>query len=167
MANRNSSDPNTTTSKSNTIPINVKIGGHVKDTFVIHSVYAKEQKMKQILNKITNHVQQTYHPIQYELFRIKPGSFTGYGCEIAAVENTSITEYDIDEITQQGLIVDVNVQFHHEVSNVSISCPQMKRLKTKDATKCTVYREMKENHKFVQNTFIIWNSILISQTNMV
>eukprot|EP01083_Nonionella_stella_P039263 106784_1 len=163
----NSNQPNDVNVEINVTVSDVHCGGDMRDTFVIHSVYAKEQKMKQILNKITNHVQQTYHPIQYELFRIKPGSFTGYGCEIAAVENTSITEYDIDEITQQGLIVDVNVQFHHEVSNVSISCPQMKRLKTKDATKCTVYREMKENHKFVQNTFIIWNSILISQTNMV
>eukprot|EP01083_Nonionella_stella_P224723 799659_1 len=53
MGNRNSSGPNTTTSKSDTIPINVEIVGDVEDKFVIHSVYGKEQKMKQILNKIT------------------------------------------------------------------------------------------------------------------
>eukprot|EP01083_Nonionella_stella_P153865 494908_1 len=109
MANRNSSGSNTTTSKSNTIPINVKIVGAVKDKFVIHSVYGKEQKMKQILIKITNYLNTKYDPVKYEIWHIRSG-FTGSGPKSGpptSIENKSITKYDRNEIKTKGLRVRV------------------------------------------------------------
>eukprot|EP01083_Nonionella_stella_P144298 450273_1 len=125
MGNRNSSGSNTTTSKSNTIPINVEIDGDVKDKFVIHSVYGKEQKMKQILNQITNYLNAKYDPVKYEIRSIESG-FTGdiYSCDVTDLQNKSITEYDIKEIKNKGLSVNVKVRYNHKVRNVSITCPE-------------------------------------------
>eukprot|EP01083_Nonionella_stella_P190582 705780_1 len=147
MGNGNSSGPNTTTSKSNTIPINVKIVGAVKDKFVIHSVYGKEQKMKQILNQITNYLNAKYDPVQYEIDYIDSPSFTGFESH-TSIYNKSITEYDRNEIKTKGLRVCVGVKYNHKVRNVSITCPEMKRLGTTDPTKCSVYRGMKESYKY-------------------
>eukprot|EP01083_Nonionella_stella_P267364 903269_1 len=99
----NSNQPNDVNVEINVTVSDVHCGGDMRDTFVIHSVYVEELKMKQILNEITNHVKQTYHPIQYELCRIKPASFTGEQYELCWInvaqalghlwmENTSITE---------------------------------------------------------------------------
>eukprot|EP01083_Nonionella_stella_P314570 1133802_1 len=93
MGNRNSSGSNTTTSKSNTIPINVEIDGDVKDKFVIHSVYGKEQKMTQILNQITNYVNAKYDPVKYEIYCTNSESFTGWTLTTSIV-NKSITAND-------------------------------------------------------------------------
>eukprot|EP01083_Nonionella_stella_P066165 174027_1 len=126
MGNRNSSSPNTTTSKSNTIPIDIEIVGDVNDKFVIHSVYGKEQKMKQILNQITNYVNAKYDPVKYEINLIYSASFTGtiYSWNITDLQNKSITEYDIKEIKTKGLRVDVEAKYNHKVRNVSITCPE-------------------------------------------
>eukprot|EP01083_Nonionella_stella_P246948 856775_1 len=148
MGNRNSSGSNTTTSKSNTVPINVKIVGDVEDKFVIHSVYGKEQKMQQIFNKITNYVNAKYDPVKYEIWHINSASFTGEIWTITDLENTSITEYDRKEIKNKGLRVYVRVKYNHKVRNVSITCPEMKRLGTTDPMKCSVYRGMKESYKY-------------------
>eukprot|EP01083_Nonionella_stella_P144299 450274_1 len=123
MGNRNSSGSNTTTSKSNTIPINVEIVGHVKDKLVIHSVYGKEQKMKQILNQITNYLNTKYDLVKYEIYYIDSESFTGWN-RPTSIENKSITEYDIKEIKNKGLSVNVKVRYNHKVRNVSITCPE-------------------------------------------
>eukprot|EP01083_Nonionella_stella_P058944 154291_1 len=96
MGNRNSSGPNTTTSKSNTIPIDVEIVGHGEDKFVIHSVYGQEQKMQQIFNKITNYLNTKYDPVKYEIYCTNSESFTGWNLP-TSIENKSITEYDIKE----------------------------------------------------------------------
>eukprot|EP01083_Nonionella_stella_P266860 902167_1 len=106
MGNRNSSGPNTKTSKSNTIPINVKIVGDVKDKFVIHSMYGKELKMTQILNQITNYLNTKYDPVKYEIYFMESGSFTGSGSP-TSIENKSITKYDRNEIKTKGLRVRV------------------------------------------------------------
>eukprot|EP01083_Nonionella_stella_P022428 62009_1 len=106
MGNRNCSGSNTTTSKSNTIPIDVKIDGDVEDKFVIHSVYGKEQKMKQILNQITNYLNTKYDPVKYEIAWINSGSFTG-SKPPTSIENKSITEYDRNGIKTKGLCVRV------------------------------------------------------------
>eukprot|EP01083_Nonionella_stella_P144300 450275_1 len=127
MGNRNSSGSNTTTSKSNTIPINVEIYSHVEDKFVIHSVYGKEQKMKQILNQITNYLNAKYDRVKYEIRSIESG-FTGselfYTEYPTSIDNKSITEYDIKEIKNKGLSVNVKVRYNHKVRNVSITCPE-------------------------------------------
>eukprot|EP01083_Nonionella_stella_P199071 730278_1 len=125
MGNGNSSDPNTTASKSNTIPINVEIDGNVKDKFVIHSVYGKEQEMKQILNQITNYLNAKYDPVKYEINYINSGSFTGWN-RPTSIENKSITAYDRNEIKTKGLSVYVEVKYNHKVRNVSITstCPE-------------------------------------------
>eukprot|EP01083_Nonionella_stella_P008478 24467_1 len=132
------------------ILINVDIDGHIKDTLVIHSLYAKDQKMKQILNKITNHLNQKYDPVKYEIYCIKSESYsTGKRkINITDLENESITEYGINEIKNKGLSVKVRVKYIHKVSNTTISCPEMKRLQSHDAMKCTVYREMKDSYKY-------------------
>eukprot|EP01083_Nonionella_stella_P194512 717399_1 len=151
MASANSSDSNTTAPKSNTIAINVKIVGDVEDKFVIHSVYGKEQKMQQILNKITNYLNQKYDPVKYEVYKIYSASFTGLirSSGITYLRNRSITEYDRNEIKNKGLGVDVKVaKYNHQVRNVSISCPEMKRLGTTDPMKCSIYRGMKEGYKY-------------------
>eukprot|EP01083_Nonionella_stella_P259119 885044_1 len=147
MGNGNSSGSNTTTLKRNTISIDVKIIGDVEDKFVIHSVYGKEQKLKQIFNKITNHLNKKHDPVKYEIDCIKCESFTGYG-SLTGDANKFITEYDRNDIKNKGLSVRVTVRYHHEVSNVLISCPEMKRLGTADAMKCSVYRGMKESYKY-------------------
>eukprot|EP01083_Nonionella_stella_P224721 799656_1 len=148
MSNADSSGPNTATSKSNTITIDVEIGGHVKDKLVIHLVYGKEQKMKQILNKITNYLNRKYDPVKYEIYWMDSESFTGSG-RPTSIDNKSITEYDRNEIKNTGLRVQVKVpKYNHQVCNVSISCPEMKRLGTADPMKCSVYREMKESYKY-------------------
>eukprot|EP01083_Nonionella_stella_P196871 724127_1 len=115
----------------NTIKINVEIKGDVEDKFVIHSVYGKNQKMKKIFNKIIHHLNTKYDPVKYEIGWINSG-FTGhiYSDDITDLENKSITEYDRKEIKTKGLRVEVQVQYNHEVHNVSISCPEMKRLDT-------------------------------------
>eukprot|EP01083_Nonionella_stella_P259122 885047_1 len=135
---------------SNTIEINVVIKGHVRDKLVIHSVYGNEQKMQQILNKITNYLNQKYDPVKYEVYDINSGSFTGKieSWDITDLANKSITEYDRNEIKNKGLSVRVGVNYNHQVRNVSISCPEMKRLGTADPMKCSVYREMKESYKY-------------------
>eukprot|EP01083_Nonionella_stella_P259123 885048_1 len=151
MANIDNSDSNTTTPMNNTMPINVKIDGDVEDKLVIHSVYGKEQKMKQIFNKITNYVNAKYDPVKYEIDWINSGSFTGEICrsDITYIENTSITEYDKNEIKTKGLSVDIDVAtYNHQVRNVSITCPEMKRLGTTEPMKCAIYREMKEGYKY-------------------
>eukprot|EP01083_Nonionella_stella_P192530 711580_1 len=91
MANTDSSGSNTTTSKSNAIPIDVEIAGHVKDKLVIHSVYGKEQKMKQILNQITNLLNMKYDPVKYKIDYMKSESFTGFEYP-TDIGNKSITE---------------------------------------------------------------------------
>eukprot|EP01083_Nonionella_stella_P091648 256301_1 len=118
MGNRNSSGSNTTAPKSNTIAINVETDGDVEDKFVIHSVYGKEQKMQQIFNKITNYVNAKYDPVKYEIGWINSG-FTGhiYSDDITDLENKSITEYDIKEIKNKGLSVNVKVRYNHKVRN--------------------------------------------------
>eukprot|EP01083_Nonionella_stella_P091957 257213_1 len=146
MGNTNSSST-TTTPKSNTIVINVDIDGDWKDKLLIHSVYGKEQKMKQILNKITNYLNQKYDPVKYEIRYIKHESFTGND-DFIDLENKSITEYDRNQIKKKGLSVYVNGKYNHQVSNVLISCPEMKRLGTADPMKCSVYRGMKESYKY-------------------
>eukprot|EP01083_Nonionella_stella_P159127 518784_1 len=116
MGNGNSSGSNTTTLKRNTISIDVKIIGDVEDKFVIHSVYGKEQKMKQILNQITNYLNQKYDPVKYEIKWMESESFTGL--EYAtSIENKSITEYDRNEIKTKGLRVRVVVKYNHQVRN--------------------------------------------------
>eukprot|EP01083_Nonionella_stella_P259121 885046_1 len=147
MANIDNSDSNTTTPMNNTMPINVKIDGDVEDKFVIHSVYGKEQKLKQIFNKITNHLNKKHDPVKYEIDCIKCESFTGYG-SLTGDANKFITEYDRNDIKNKGLSVRVGVNYNHQVRNVSISCPEMKRLGTADPMKCSVYREMKESYKY-------------------
>eukprot|EP01083_Nonionella_stella_P049218 131251_1 len=148
MGNGNSSGPNTTTSKSNTIPINVKIVGDVKDKFVIHSMYGKELKMTQILNQITNYLNTKYDPVKYEIPYIRSESFTGFESP-TSIENKSITEYDRNEIKTKGLSVNVEVsKYNHQVRNVVITCPEMKRLGTADPMKCSVYCGMKESYKY-------------------
>eukprot|EP01083_Nonionella_stella_P312185 1115776_1 len=147
MGNRNSSGSNTTTSKSNNIPINVEIDGDVEDKLVIHSVYGKEQKMQQIFNKITNHLNKKHDPVKYEIDWIKSG-FTGTIYSITDLQNKSITAYDRNEIKTKGLRVRVKVRYNHKVRNVSITCPEMKRLGTTDPMKCSVYRGMKESYKY-------------------
>eukprot|EP01083_Nonionella_stella_P312186 1115779_1 len=147
MGNRNSSGSNTTTSKSNNIPINVEIDGDVEDKLVIHSVYGKEQKMKQILNQITNYLNTKYDPVKYEISYIDYESFTGSKSP-TSIENKSITAYDRNEIKTKGLRVRVKVRYNHKVRNVSITCPEMKRLGTTDPMKCSVYRGMKESYKY-------------------
>eukprot|EP01083_Nonionella_stella_P126005 381180_1 len=142
MGNRNSSKSN-----SNPIAINVEIVGHVEDKFVIHSVYGKEHKMQQILNKITNYLNKKYDPVKYEIYCTQSESFTG--CEFpTSIENKSITEYGKNEIKTKGLRVYVKVTYNHQVRNVSISCPEMKRLGTTDPMKCSIYRGMKESYKY-------------------
>eukprot|EP01083_Nonionella_stella_P045836 122867_1 len=138
----------------NSIPINVDILGHVKDKLVIHSAYEKEQKMKQIFNKITNHLNTKYDPIKYEIDWIKSG-FTGSTRNIKSrstrniqVLEKSITEYDVNEIKNKGLMVHVTPIYTHQVNNVLISCPEMKRFDCTDAMKCSVYRKMKESYKY-------------------
>eukprot|EP01083_Nonionella_stella_P049351 131554_1 len=126
----------------NTIKINVEIKGDVEDKFVIHSVYGKNQKMKKIFNKIIHHLNTKYDPVKYEICWVKSGSFAGPS------DNTFISEYDRNEIKTKGLRVEVQVQYNHEVHNVSISCPEMKRLGTSDPMKCSIYREMKESYKY-------------------
>eukprot|EP01083_Nonionella_stella_P194514 717402_1 len=148
MASANSSDSNTTAPKSNTIAINVKIVGDVEDKFVIHSVYGKEQKMQQICNKITNYLNTKYEPVKYEIWSINSESFIGELKRPTTIENKSITEYDRNKIKNKGLCVLVKVQFNHQVRNVSISCPEMKRLGTTDPMKCSIYRGMKEGYKY-------------------
>eukprot|EP01083_Nonionella_stella_P183575 663865_1 len=101
MANADSSGPNTATSKSNTITIDVEIGGHVRDKLVIHSVYGKQQKMKQILNQITNYLHTKYDPVKYEIYYTNSESFTGIESP-TSIENKSITEYDRNEIKTKG-----------------------------------------------------------------
>eukprot|EP01083_Nonionella_stella_P091956 257210_1 len=115
MASANSSDSNTTAPKSNSIAINVETGG-VKDKFVIHSVYGKEQKMQQILSKITDYLNQKYDPVKYEIDGyISSESFTGFELP-SSIENKSITEYDRNEIKNKGLSVYVKVpQYNHQV----------------------------------------------------
>eukprot|EP01083_Nonionella_stella_P276333 938862_1 len=125
---------NTTAPKSNTIAINVEIIGHVKDKLVVHSVYGKEQKMKQILNKITNHLNTKYDPVKCEIDWIESASFTEEIWNITDLDNKSITEYDRNGIKTKGLRVYVRVKY-----NVSITCPDMKRLGTADPMKCAVY----------------------------
>eukprot|EP01083_Nonionella_stella_P106146 305854_1 len=101
----------------NSIPINVDILGHVKDKLVIHSAYEKEQKMKQIFNKITNYLDTKYDPIKYEIDYIDSGSFTRYipSLRITDLENKSITKYDINEIKTKGLRVEVKGKYNHQV----------------------------------------------------
>eukprot|EP01083_Nonionella_stella_P314569 1133801_1 len=113
MGNRNSSDSNTTVPKSNTIAINVEIDGDVKDKLVVHSVYGKGQKMQQIFNEITNYVNAKYDPVKYEIYWIKSGSFTGEIAQLNLTDskNTSITEYDRNEIKTKGLSVYVKVKY--------------------------------------------------------
>eukprot|EP01083_Nonionella_stella_P196870 724126_1 len=133
----------------NTIKINVEIKGDVEDKFVIHSVYGKEQKMRQILNQITNYLNAKYDPVKYEIRWVDSG-FTGhiYSDDITDLENKSITAYDRNEIKTKGLRVNVKVRYNHKVRNVSITCPEMKRLGTTDPMKCPVYRGMKERYKY-------------------
>eukprot|EP01083_Nonionella_stella_P286587 975402_1 len=109
-------------------------------TLLIHSVYGKEQKMKQILNKITNYLNQKYDPVKYEIVNwINSGSFTG-DIDSDDIKNKSITEYDRNEIKTKGLSVNVEVsKYNHQVRNVVITCPEMKRLGTADPMKCSVY----------------------------
>eukprot|EP01083_Nonionella_stella_P259118 885043_1 len=148
MANIDNSDSNTTTPMNNTMPINVKIDGDVEDKLVIHSVYGKEQKMTQILNQITNYLNTKYDPAKYEIWHIDSESFTGSE-SLTSIENKSITEYDRNEIKNKGLSVVVKVpQYNHQVRNVSITCPEMKRLGTTEPMKCAIYREMKEGYKY-------------------
>eukprot|EP01083_Nonionella_stella_P024341 67241_1 len=153
MGNQNNCDSSTRTTvtpNTNDIKINVDIrdfDGAFKGKCVIHSRYAKEQKMRQILKEITKHLNHTYYPIKYKI-NIESESFTGYTNEayITDLENKSITEYDINEIKNRGLIIHVRVPtYYHRVSNVLITCPEMKRLGSEDAMKCSVYCEMKEN----------------------
>eukprot|EP01083_Nonionella_stella_P194513 717400_1 len=130
MGNRNSSKSSTTAPKSNAIAINVEIDGDVRDKLVVHSVYGKEQKMQQIFAKITNYLNQKYDPVKYEVYEIISG-FTGHiwASGISDLTNKSLTEYDRKEIKNKGLSVDVQVPaYTHQVRNVSISCPEMKRL---------------------------------------
>eukprot|EP01083_Nonionella_stella_P091955 257209_1 len=129
MGNGNSSDSNTSAPKSNTIAINVETVGDVKDKFVIHSVYGKEQKMQQIFNKITNYLNTKYDPAKYKIWMINSESFAGWELP-TSIQNKSITEYDKNEIKNKGLSVDVKVQYNHQMRNVSINCPEMKRLGT-------------------------------------
>eukprot|EP01083_Nonionella_stella_P199070 730277_1 len=96
MGNGNSSRSNTTTSKSNNITINVEIDGDVEDKLVIHSVYGKEQEMKQILNQITNYLNTKYDPAKYEIYCTNSASFTGWN-RPTSIENKSITAYDRNE----------------------------------------------------------------------
>eukprot|EP01083_Nonionella_stella_P045835 122866_1 len=153
MGTDNSCDSKTTIPNSNGIQITVHIEAniglskyeHIK--LVIHSEYEKEQKMKHIFHKITNHVNEKYDPVKYEIDWIFRESFTGRG-EVSEFENQSITEYDINEIQNKGLKVIILVKYNHEVCNVLISCPEMKRLGTVDAMKCSVYRGMKESYKY-------------------
>eukprot|EP01083_Nonionella_stella_P049217 131250_1 len=140
MGNGNSSDSKLT--------INVEIIGDVNDKFVIHLVYGKEQKMEQILNKITNYLNTKYDHVKYEINAIKSESFTGFALP-TTLENKSITEYDRNEIKTKGLSVNVEVsKYNHQVRNVVITCPEMKRLGTADPMKCSVYCGMKESYKY-------------------
>eukprot|EP01083_Nonionella_stella_P045837 122868_1 len=119
------------------------------DKLVIDFVYREEQKMKQLFDHITNHLNQRYHPATYRLRHIQDGSFTG-AQNPSDLHNKSITEYNMEEIKAKGLIVFAECcgRYRHQVSNVSITCPEMKRWRSTDAKKCSVYRGMNESYKF-------------------
>eukprot|EP01083_Nonionella_stella_P066706 175890_1 len=133
------------------IQINVLTKGCVKDKLTIDSVYSKEQKMKEILNKITTDLSQKYTPMKYTIYRIDSDSFTGsvQGNEnIVLLQKKSITDYDRSEVKKKGLIVSLVGHYTHKVDEVTIECPEMIHKKTNDVTQCSIYSAMVQDYQY-------------------
>eukprot|EP00485_Elphidium_margaritaceum_P010764 CAMPEP_0202687930 /NCGR_PEP_ID=MMETSP1385-20130828/3479_1 /ASSEMBLY_ACC=CAM_ASM_000861 /TAXON_ID=933848 /ORGANISM="Elphidium margaritaceum" /LENGTH=469 /DNA_ID=CAMNT_0049342791 /DNA_START=33 /DNA_END=1442 /DNA_ORIENTATION=+ len=126
--------------KSDIIPISIDCGREGQR--VVHALYAKNEKLRDVLHAI----KKASHPLSVEIWRIKPESFTGSFDKPEdddAFLDTLITKYDKKRIVQQGLKVELRTLHRHQIKGAAITCPEMLKGKT-----CPIYAATKQKYAY-------------------
>eukprot|EP01084_Bolivina_argentea_P051808 95277_1 len=125
-----------------------------KDSFVIYGLYSDQEKIENLFEQIRKHFNIKYHPITVYIHPINDESFTGgttwdQSWEIDTIAEQVITDYDREDIINEGLDVDVSFSYYeHKIKDLSISCKYMLDKQSKDPLQCPIYYATKEKYDF-------------------
>eukprot|EP01084_Bolivina_argentea_P273483 465871_1 len=146
-----------TQNNNDIIPITVNtkesiISDRYQEKFVVHSLYTKQEKVKNTLNQIEKYLNQKYEPIKIKISHIYDG-FTGKQYNIESVSSLSLTHYIKNDIIKKGLNVYVENMYQHKVLNCHIDCKFMTNQQSKNPLVCPIYYNMIQNCEFSEENY--------------
>eukprot|EP01083_Nonionella_stella_P153719 494239_1 len=138
-----------------TMDVPVTIHGHSNGTFVITFPYSKSLSLFDLCCVSMQIFNQVQSPVIYKLKEICGVSFSG-GLDMMindrqdpqqTAKNTKITQYSKNNICNKGLRLSVEIQSHHRVNSVPITCEHIANCDEKggeeNALQCPVYSALK------------------------
>eukprot|EP01084_Bolivina_argentea_P294372 506479_1 len=119
-------------------------------------IHAKNKcNFRDLLNQCEQELVKLAAPVECKIYKIEKSSFISK--DIFISDNTDIfdkilTSWDTNQIISKGLVVKFYIEMEHKVQDLDIQCPEMNTQVSADPLSCSIFKSMKQDYKFSENS---------------